>query len=65
MKSELANDEYLSAIPSFHHSLEMFHANKDCVEVREKFLKYLSNRILHITVLLPARKKTYGERSLI
>lgn len=44
LKAELANDDYLSAIPSFHHSLEMFHANKDCAEVREKVFKLLKQQ---------------------
>ena len=44
LRAELAGDEYLSAIPSFHHSLEMFHANKDCAEVREKVFKLLKKQ---------------------
>ena len=44
LRSELAGDEYLSSIPSFYHSLEMFHANKDCAEVREKVFKLLKQQ---------------------
>lgn len=56
LKSELANDEYLSAIPSFHHSLEMFHANKDCAEVREKVFKILKQQDFTYYCIV-ARKK--------
>ena len=41
LRTNLATDEYLESIPSFHHSLEMFHANKDCAEVRERVFKLL------------------------
>ena len=41
LRETLKDDDYLSSIPSFHHSLEMFHANKDCAEVREKVFKLL------------------------
>ncbi len=44
LRSELAADDYLKDIPSFHHSLEMFHANKDCSEVREKVYKLLKQQ---------------------
>lgn len=44
LRAELTNDEYLKEIPSFHHSLEMFHANKDCSEVREKVYKLLKQQ---------------------
>ena len=44
LRCELASDEYLKDIPSFHHSLEMFHANKDCSEVREKVFKLLKQQ---------------------
>ena len=44
LRAELALDEYLKDIPSFHHSLEMFHANKDCSEVREKVYKLLKQQ---------------------
>lgn len=44
LRSELAADDYLREIPSFHHSLEMFHANKDCSEVREKVFKLLKTQ---------------------
>lgn len=44
LRAELASDEYLQEIPSFHHSLEMFHANKDCSEVREKVFKLLKQQ---------------------
>lgn len=44
LKLELAKDDYLFAIPSFHHSIEMFHANKDCAEVREKVFKLIKQQ---------------------
>ena len=56
LKTELANDEYLTSIPSFHHSLGMFHANKDCAEVREKVYKVLKQQDFSFYCIV-ARKK--------
>ncbi len=56
LKTELAKDEYLKSVPSFHNSLEMFHANKDCAEVREKVFKLLKQQDFSFYCIV-ARKK--------
>lgn len=55
LRLEISTDEYLKDIPSFHHSLEMFHANKDCSEVREKVFKLLKKQDFHYYCIV-ARK---------
>lgn len=56
LKEELSKDEYLFSIPSFHNSLKMFHANKDCAEVREKVFKLLKQQDFTFYCIV-ARKK--------
>ncbi len=41
IREELAADEFINVIPSVHHSLRCFHANKDCREVQERVFKAL------------------------
>lgn len=41
LQKQIAEDEYLSSIPSIASTKKMFHANKDCAEVREKVFKLL------------------------
>lgn len=40
---EIADDEYLSGIPSVSSSKVAFHANKDCAEVRERVFRALNS----------------------
>ena len=41
LRKDLMEDEYLQAIPSLKNLKNGFHANKDCLEVREKVFKLL------------------------
>lgn len=41
LREELASDEYLKGIPSMKSTLQAFHANKDCAEVKERVFKLL------------------------
>lgn len=41
LRQKIADDEYLASIPSISSTKKMFHANKDCSEVREKVFKLL------------------------
>lgn len=41
LKKQIASDEYYSQIPSIKNTAKMFHANKDCAEVREKVFRLL------------------------
>lgn len=41
LHEKLKNDEYLQGIPSMKSTLKMFHANKDCLEVRAEVFKLL------------------------
>ena len=43
LREQIAQDEYFAEIPSIESTKKMFHANKDCSEVREKVFKLLKN----------------------
>ncbi len=53
---EIRNDKYLSSIPSIVSTNKMFHANKDCAEVREKVYKALKDLNFGFQCIV-ARKK--------
>ncbi len=53
---EIVNDEYLSSIPSIVSTNKMFHANKDCAEVRERVYKALKGLDFGFQCIV-ARKK--------
>jgi hypothetical protein len=56
LRAEIVNDEYFSEIPSISSTKMMFHANKDCSEVREKVFKLLKNTDFSFYCIV-ARKK--------
>ena len=43
IRDEVAADDFLNVIPSVKHSVECFHANKDCREVQERVFKVLKD----------------------
>lgn len=53
---DIINDPYLASIPSMNSTKTMFHANKDCAEVREKVFKVLHDADLSFQCIV-ARKK--------
>ena len=53
---EIMTDDYLASIPSIVSSKKMFHANKDCAEVREKVYKALKDLDFGFQCIV-ARKK--------
>ena len=58
LQKQIAEDEYLNSIPSIANTKKMFHANKDCAEVREKVFKLLKTE--NFTLLLhccPKKRK--------
>ena len=62
LRESLRNDEYLTSVPSFHHSLEMFHANKDCAEVREKVFKFLKTQdVTFYCIVARKNESLFGE----
>lgn len=65
LQKQIAEDEYLNSIPSIANTKKMFHANKDCAEVREKVFKLLKPKILPFIALLPEKTKAYLEENLI
>lgn len=52
----IINDPYLASIPSMSSTKTMFHANKDCAEVREKVFKVLRDSNFSFQCIV-ARKK--------
>ena len=55
LRKELSEDEYLSGIPSIKNLKNGFHANKDCLEVREKVFKLLKKSDFEAYIIV-ARK---------
>ena len=55
LRKELIKDEYLQSIPSIKNLKNGFHANKDCLEVREKVFKLLKKSDFEAYVIV-ARK---------
>ena len=53
---QIADDPYLASIPSISSTKRMFHANKDCAEVREKVFKALNDLDFTFQCIV-ARKK--------
>ena len=53
---EIVDDPYLSSVPSMKSTRLMFHANKDCAEVREKVFKILHDADFSFQCIV-ARKK--------
>jgi hypothetical protein len=43
LRKEIAADEYLKGVPSLSSSVEAFHANKDCAEVKERVFRFLKS----------------------
>jgi hypothetical protein len=41
LRNGIASDEYLRGIPSISSTLQLFHANKDCAEVKERVFRLL------------------------
>lgn len=55
LRHSLMHDEYLAAIPSIKNLKNGFHANKDCLEVREKVFRLLKEADFEAYVIV-ARK---------
>ncbi len=55
LRKEILNDEYLKSVPSINNLKNGFHANKDCLEVREKVFKLLKKSDFEAYVIV-ARK---------
>lgn len=54
--NDIISDSYLASIPSMSSTKTMFHANKDCAEVREKVFKVLHESDFSFQCIV-ARKK--------
>ncbi|MBR1536813.1 MAG: DUF3800 domain-containing protein [Treponema sp.] len=55
LRKELIGDEYLKSVPSVKNLKNGFHANKDCLEVREKVFKLLKKSDFEAYIIV-ARK---------
>lgn len=55
LRKELMCDDYLKAIPSMQNLKNGFHANKDCLEVREKVFKLIKQSEIEAYIIV-ARK---------
>lgn len=56
IREEIAQDEFINVIPSVHHSLRCFHANKDCREVQERVFKVLKATDFHFHAVVIHKK---------
>lgn len=59
LRKEISEDEYLSSIPSIASTKEMFHANKDCSEVREKVFKLLKQSDFSFYCVVARKKEDF------
>lgn len=70
IREEIAGDEFLNVIPSVKHSIECFHANKDCREVQERVFKILKTTEFTFHAVVMEKKidqfitKFQGKKSL-
>lgn len=55
LRKEIAQDEYLTGIPSISSTMKCFHANKDCAEVKERVFRLLREADIKAYILV-ARK---------
>ena len=55
LRKEIQEDEYLKSVPSIRNLKNGFHANKDCLEVREKVFKLLKHSDFEAYIIV-ARK---------
>lgn len=62
LRKSICSDEYLKDIPSMVSTNMMFHANKDCAEVREKVFKLLKESDFTVYVVVARKDETLFRR---
>lgn len=62
LRNDLMQDEYLKSIPSLKNLERGFHANKDCLEVREKVFKLLKKSDFEAYVIVARKSESVFRR---